>query len=605
MANENEQGTPPLKVGILWRYANSSSLYQPWLESAPTDLEFTVLEDYHVEDLPMHFDVLVTHMHYRWDELACLRKTMEESKTAVLVMADGILEYRNSWLNPKVPIGSMLRPAFAHKIAAIGLGQARLLETWGNLGRCEVVGLPRLDSLIDQHGWRGNDGNLPAEASSGSESSSIKLLICSATTPAFDDQQWQVTLQAFTELHAEIDHWNEIQQIQVEPTWRVAREITEAIGLPASESKVGLHEAINAADAVITTPSTIQLEAMICRKPAILLDYFSTPNYVSSAWNIQQKDHVHKIFQCLCASENPGRNNFQDFLLREQLWIFDSATERMLQLIRSMGAASRQARENSSTLGFAQPILPLQVNQLPSTELELSNWLKSELSQTASSEFRSSRMDEVEFQAALHRATTASQDRAQLKKIEATMYELQNNYEESLEEKRLQINEQVAALDAAAERHQALNELLEARNAEISKVQNRVQELAAAREDDHKMLAEAHADAKAKQQRVNELRERNQVLLGRIEDLKNRASGQPSTQNSQTMQNLESANKQLQENNQRLIKNNESLQQANENLKQNNKRLLENAQPLLDRIEELNAERKTLYERLKKLNSVD
>ena len=88
-------------------------------------------------------------MHYRWEGLAALRKlSADHPRLPLLVLADGILEYRNTWLNPGLPAGCMFQPLLGHKVACVGKSQARVLESWGNVGKCELVGLPRLDSVI-------------------------------------------------------------------------------------------------------------------------------------------------------------------------------------------------------------------------------------------------------------------------------------------------------------------------------------------------------------------------------------------------------------------------------------------------------------------------
>ena len=36
--------------------------------------------------------LVVTHMHYRWEEISALRKIYEENQTPILILADGVLE---------------------------------------------------------------------------------------------------------------------------------------------------------------------------------------------------------------------------------------------------------------------------------------------------------------------------------------------------------------------------------------------------------------------------------------------------------------------------------------------------------------------------------
>ena len=96
---------------------------------------------------PPDAGIVITHMHYRWEELSALRKLTESNRVPVLVLADGVLEYRNTWEHPGIPQGCIFQPVCGHKLACVGRGQARVIESWGNPGRCEVVGMPRLDHL--------------------------------------------------------------------------------------------------------------------------------------------------------------------------------------------------------------------------------------------------------------------------------------------------------------------------------------------------------------------------------------------------------------------------------------------------------------------------
>ncbi len=76
---------------------------------------------------------------------ACQR--LKQQNVATLYMIDGILEWRNAWENRRDEVACpyTMRPVLAHKVACIGNSQARVLESWGNQGKTEVIGIPRLD----------------------------------------------------------------------------------------------------------------------------------------------------------------------------------------------------------------------------------------------------------------------------------------------------------------------------------------------------------------------------------------------------------------------------------------------------------------------------
>jgi len=139
------------KIYLLFRYAlRQQRIYRDWPDqcSLPCESVDDPISDWVVPD---DAALLITHVHYRWEELSFLRKTFEENRVPILILADGVLEYRNTWQHEGLPKGSMFQPVFGHKLACIGSGQARLIESWGNPGRCEVVGFPPLDSSKHFH----------------------------------------------------------------------------------------------------------------------------------------------------------------------------------------------------------------------------------------------------------------------------------------------------------------------------------------------------------------------------------------------------------------------------------------------------------------------
>ena len=77
----------------------------------------------------------------------CLQ--LKRRNVGTLYLIDGILEWRNAWETEADEIACpfTMRPALADKIACIGASQARVLDSWGNHGKTEVVGIPRLENL--------------------------------------------------------------------------------------------------------------------------------------------------------------------------------------------------------------------------------------------------------------------------------------------------------------------------------------------------------------------------------------------------------------------------------------------------------------------------
>ena len=288
-------------------------------------------------------------MHYRWEEIHALRKMFQESSVPVLVLADGILEYRNTWEHPELADGSMFQPLVGHKVACIGRGQARILESWGNPGKAEVVGLPRLDDVLNQE---------PAPIQ---RDGMFRLLVATANTPAFDEGQRETVIDSLSLIKERLSVIGNINQREVQVTWRLTDNLEQAIGLPsANEMELAdrptLAEEIDAADAVITTPSTLFLESALKQRPTAILDFHNSPHFVPAAWMINGPQHLDTILSELANPPLP-KMLFQETVLHDNLQCRVPAKPRMIDLIQTMVECGKQARSLGETLQFPQRII--------------------------------------------------------------------------------------------------------------------------------------------------------------------------------------------------------------------------------------------------------
>ncbi len=331
---------------ILCHFANESPLYKPWLDQLP--IAWEVVSGYTPNwEPPDDAAIVITHMHYSWEELSILRRVRERSpQLPVLILSDGILEYRNTWEHPDLPEGSLFQPLFGHKLACIGKSQVRAVESWGNLGRCECVGLPRLDAVVASKPPRVN------------REGPFRLLIATANTPAFDDDQRETVVESLTHLKRIIDANTVINGRDVEVVWRLTSGLDEEIGLPAPEKgkKPSLLSVIDNVDAVITTPSTLYLESAIKKRPTAILDFHNTPMYVSSAWSISAPAHTR---QTLLELESPPAPKmlFQDAALQDNLECRTPAVPRLIELVTAMIEAGKTARRDNAELKLPYRIL--------------------------------------------------------------------------------------------------------------------------------------------------------------------------------------------------------------------------------------------------------
>ena len=330
-------------VYILCPFANQSALYTSWLDRLP--LPYTVVEDFVINwQPPADASIVVTHMHYRWEDVSVLRRLLtDHPQIPVLVLADGILEYRNTWQHPGLAAGSMFQPLLGHKIACIGRGQARVLESWGNVGKCEVIGQPRFDALAAQN------------PQPPTKSDKFRLLIATAQTPAFDDRQRATVLQSLHDLQRWLAEHPTVDGRAVETTWRLTAGLDDQLGFPARDPAEGdlpsMLEVMDNVDAVITTPSTVFLESVLKGRPTAILDYHNAPAYIPPAWTISAQSHIATVIPELA---NPPRPKllFQDAALHDNLECRRPAVERMLDLILTMIQCGKTAAEDGQPIEY-------------------------------------------------------------------------------------------------------------------------------------------------------------------------------------------------------------------------------------------------------------
>jgi hypothetical protein len=309
---------------------------------------------------PREFDLLLLN-----DEFGALASAdvprWRAQGVPILHLADGVLEWRNAHAHPRTADERhglpLMRPLQADRIACVGPAQARLLETMGNLGRCEVTGSPRFDA----HG--------AARAPQALSAQGARVLIASARTPGFDDAQRAAAVRAF----ADVRDWfaqsalARAQGWQVR--WRVAPDLAQALGIAHNDIEHDTALALTSCDALIVQPSTLALEGMLHGKPVVLLDYTLAPDWVRAAWRIGAREHIEPEMQAL-ASNDPARLSWQYVLQVDQVCGDARASARVAQLMRALIERSRAAR--AAGLALTLPNTPL---LMPSAEpLALAAW---------------------------------------------------------------------------------------------------------------------------------------------------------------------------------------------------------------------------------------
>ena len=268
---------------------------------------------------------------------------LKTRKCATLYAIDGILEWRNAWENrsdePACPW--TMRPVLCDKVACIGKSQVRVLDGWGNINKTELVGLPRLDHI--KHSSRGGE-LFEEEPAKTKQKEPGKILIMTAKFPGFTDEQIENARRALTDLKDWFSRNPEIDGRAIEPIWRLTRGLDEELGVDNRVSDFTgkeLGEVLQQVDAVITTPSTAMLEAMLTGVPVAILEYNQCPHLVPAAWQITGKDQIDVVIRELIDPHH-RRMLWQETLLHDHLACNiqsgnkESATDRFCQLVEQM-----------------------------------------------------------------------------------------------------------------------------------------------------------------------------------------------------------------------------------------------------------------------------
>ncbi len=325
--------------------AVEAPLYQSWASDANRPISFFSDPDINWVP-PSDTGIIVTAQQYMEPEAIIIRNAMQ-SNIPVLIIADGIIEYRNTWLNPHIIPGSVFQSVAGHKIAVIGRAQARIIESWGVFGKCEIVGCPRFDPLLKQE-----------SKESLCHNSNFNILIATARTPAFTNKQKEAVLLALLDLKKWISETQQLDGKSIKATWRLSDNLIKDLNLRDNpNSSLGFAEVLQDADALITTPSTSMLEGMLCNIPVALLDYTNSPSYTPPAWSITSPTHIDSIIREL-ANPSEVRMLFQKMCLHDALECKSPSTPRMTRLISQMIEIGNKCRNQGNPLTFPSHILP-------------------------------------------------------------------------------------------------------------------------------------------------------------------------------------------------------------------------------------------------------
>ena len=286
---------------------------------------------------------------------------LKKNRVATLYLVDGILEWRNSWENraeePACPF--TMRPVLADKVACIGPSQARVLDSWGNSHKTEVVGIPRFDLLPPPQ------KSLDVKREDARQRP-FRLLVMTAKTPGFTDQQLEsvrLGLQALKNwLAARRRSSTDRADREIEVVWRLTAGLDSELGVAnqlQDLSGADLSSTLQQVDAVISTHSTAMLEAMRLGLPVAALDYHNCPNYLPTAWNIRCDEDLEGVVIELL-NPAPRKLFFQDTMLADALFedvVDETATDRLEKLVITMLQIAADQRAGTVALKFPPKLL--------------------------------------------------------------------------------------------------------------------------------------------------------------------------------------------------------------------------------------------------------
>jgi hypothetical protein len=242
--------------------------------------------------------VLVTD-EYFYDRRACIA-TCKLKGIPVFHVLDGIVRWKNLFENPRSSVATngspFMRPLISDKTFVMGDFQASILRWLGNQNLC-ISGLPRFASHVPANCVHGKQNN-------------PSLLLASSNSPWYTAAQKEFFIPRFQKLINVLRR--DCSDLNVKFNGRFSTLVKWENVDP---SWLGPHppfrEQLAQCSALITTPSTIALEAMILGVPTLVFDPWADPALLQSAWTAHDADTVSALLPSLL-SPSPERAKLQD-----------------------------------------------------------------------------------------------------------------------------------------------------------------------------------------------------------------------------------------------------------------------------------------------------
>ena len=168
-------------------------------------------------------------------------------------------------------------------------------------------------------------------------------MLASARVVGYDESTINKVIRSFKDLS---DYLKDRSDIEV--FWRVGESVEKALDLKRNNAQLeGLTvgEALSKVDAVICTPSSFLIEAMITKCPVASLDYIVCPRYFNPAWVIHCTDDIELVISELV---NPPASKmmFQQFICDDIIYKPGNAGTRAAQLIHELSRWAKNGRKS-------------------------------------------------------------------------------------------------------------------------------------------------------------------------------------------------------------------------------------------------------------------
>jgi hypothetical protein len=260
---------------------------------------------------------------------------------------DGVIRWKNLFENPRslVPENGtpFMRPLMSDMTFVMGDLQAAVLRWLGNTMIC-VSGLPRFASYE------------PKSCSFG-DHPHPRLLLASSNRPWYTESQRDFFIPSFQRLldvlkrdcaslgvplHCRLSPLVEWEN--VEPAWLGPHP--------------PFHEQLQSCSALITTPSTIAVEAMLLGIPTLIFDPWADPILTPSPW---VADHANAVSTLLPSLLSPSKEkaSLQDFILHLTVRDSRNSTELIVNVI-AQEVEKRRAQFSGSTSQQPDQVFPME-----------------------------------------------------------------------------------------------------------------------------------------------------------------------------------------------------------------------------------------------------